>query len=352
LEQDIRYIAVNARLFNQPNSEIVRNSRVLVETLISYLNDRDYTNALELFRQLKTGPDSRLREYNNIKKCILTTNVSKKAIKLGTNPTLTRNTSMDHAWNWFEECATVLEEVMNEQSSSYFIAPGYEPLQDVFSTRDNLSAVKNKVRDRKYSSPLEVVNAVKTFMQACRNAIDNKRSPVFRSSLTVAASFESKMAPVVAKWQRMRHRHEDSEVPTSSAVAPCRPGRSGRLPNGYYRYLNNGTYMGQEPGPSSFPSTSSNRSANRTRNATGRNRIKRSDQSSASTSLSEQDLRTPEAKGRSLRNLSEQNGNNHRRVRLRRSVQRNVNYNENVGLSDGDDDEASNSSIRQVKRRR
>lgn len=37
LEQDIRYIAINARLFNQPNSEIVRNSRVLVETLIRYM---------------------------------------------------------------------------------------------------------------------------------------------------------------------------------------------------------------------------------------------------------------------------------------------------------------------------
>lgn len=37
LEQDIRYIAVNARLFNQPASQIVRNSRVLVETLIRYL---------------------------------------------------------------------------------------------------------------------------------------------------------------------------------------------------------------------------------------------------------------------------------------------------------------------------
>lgn len=51
-------------------------------------------------------------------------------------------------------------------------------LADVFSSYDDLLTVKEKVITRAYSSPLEVVNAVKTLMQACRNAVDNKRSPV------------------------------------------------------------------------------------------------------------------------------------------------------------------------------
>lgn len=37
MEQDIKYIAINASIFNEPKSTIVHNSRALVETLIRYL---------------------------------------------------------------------------------------------------------------------------------------------------------------------------------------------------------------------------------------------------------------------------------------------------------------------------
>lgn len=38
------------------------------------------------------------------------------------------------------------------------------------------------------------------------------------------------------------------ETELTSTAATLRSGRSSRLPNGYYRYLNNGMYMGQEQG--------------------------------------------------------------------------------------------------------
>lgn len=82
-----------------------------------------------------------------------------------------------------------------------------------------------------------------------------------------------------------------------------------------------------------------------------------SDLSSTSASFSEQDVRKArayETRNRDWQkhsNLSlEASGVNRIRVRLRRTVQRNVNYNEDVGFSD--DGEASNSSTRQAKKRR
>ncbi|KAM3715120.1 Bromodomain and WD repeat-containing protein, partial [Dirofilaria immitis] len=308
LEQDIRYIAINARLFNQPNSEIVRNSRVLVETLIRYLNDAQHTDAMHLFRILKAGQDSELKEYNNLKQCIKVaveemkeepSNITKKTKHRSRNSAMSPNSSVDLPSEWYIECVGVLQEVMSERTSTHFISSGGEWLADVFSAYDDLLTVKEKVVTRSYSSPLEVVNAVKTLMQACRNAVDNKRSPVFRDSLTCAASFDSKMAPVVAKWQRMRQsettltkedegrhlrdrpknshiyntrsRHEENEHgdqkngASTNAIIPVRSGRSGRMPSGYYRNLNNGIYITQEQDSSNLELSASisNQDSNR-----------------------------------------------------------------------------------------
>ncbi|CAG9530357.1 unnamed protein product [Cercopithifilaria johnstoni] len=290
LEQDIRYIAINARLFNQPNSEIVRNSRVLVETLIRYLNDAQYTDAMQLFRILKAGQDNELREYNNLKQCTKVTveemkeepsAVAKKTKHRSRSRAMSPISSVDLPSDWYIECVDVLQEVMAERTSTHFISSGGEWLADVFSSYDDLLTVKEKVITRAYSSPLDVVNAVKTLMQACRNAVDNKRSPVFRDSLACAASFDSKMAPVVVKWQRMRQsetpltaneaeghhlrdrlknshvyntrsRHEKRQFgdqkneASTSTITPVRSGRSGRMPSGYYRNLNNGIYIAQD----------------------------------------------------------------------------------------------------------
>ncbi|KAK6107108.1 WD domain G-beta repeat family protein [Brugia pahangi] len=314
LEQDIRYIAINARLFNQPNSEIVRNSRVVVETLIRYLNDAQYTDAMQLFRILKAGQDSELKEYNNLKQCTKVaveemkeepSTVAKKAKHRSRNNVMPPNPSVDLPSEWYIECVDVLQEVMSERTSTHFISSGGEWLADVFSSYDDLLTVKQKVITRTYNSPLEVVNAVKTLMQACRNAVDNKRSPVFRDSLACAASFDSKMAPVVAKWQRMRQseiplatndneghhlrnrprnshiyntrsRHEEKQHGdekngvTTSATTSYRSGRSGRMPSGYYRNLNNGIYMTHDQGPANLESFgwSSNQDSGRARKNT------------------------------------------------------------------------------------
>uniref|UniRef100_A0A915PM02 Bromo domain-containing protein n=1 Tax=Setaria digitata TaxID=48799 RepID=A0A915PM02_9BILA len=324
LEQDIRYIAINARLFNQPNSEIVRNSRVLVETLIRYLNDAQYTDAMQLFRMLKAGQDSELREYNNLKQCTKVTaeemkeepsTVIKKGKHRSRSSGMSPNPSVDLPPEWYIECVNVLDEVMSERTSTHFISSGNEWLADVFSSYDDLSTVKEKVISRVYNSPLEVVNAVKTLMQACRNAVDNKRSPVFRDSLTCAASFDSKMAPVVAKWQRMRQsentssstneheghhlrdrpknlhvyntrsfdfylhsvknssnlsRHEEKQhedqkngVSTNEVIKPGRSGRSGRMPSGSTSELFASTSNNQDSGRSRRSITEYNHARNR-----------------------------------------------------------------------------------------
>ncbi|VDK71960.1 unnamed protein product [Onchocerca ochengi] len=141
LEQDIRYIAINARLFNQPNSEIVRNSRVLVETLIRYLNGAQYTDAMQLFYVLKAGQDSELKEYSNLKQCIKVaveemkeepSTIAKKTKHRSRNSVMSPNPSVDLPPEWYTECVDVLQEVMSERTSTHFISSGSEGYYLIF----------------------------------------------------------------------------------------------------------------------------------------------------------------------------------------------------------------------------
>lgn len=96
-------------------------------------SDAQYTNAMQLFRDLKLGPDSELKEYNNVNQCMTAQieevkgeAVKSKKTKRRLRNDVAPNPSMDISSDWFEECVGVLEEVMSERTSAHFIGPGSE----------------------------------------------------------------------------------------------------------------------------------------------------------------------------------------------------------------------------------
>ncbi|VDM38223.1 unnamed protein product [Toxocara canis] len=282
-EQDIRYIAINASIFNEPRSVIVRNSRVLVETLIRYLRNAEYSDARALFDELKAAPESELVEYNRRQR-LHCPSAERRHFCSGAEGSggLTASTVADEVEpEWMTECIRVLCELFNENSASHFMDRSNnvrQALEGVYEEGcDDLQTIFRKTQNKCYSSPLEVKGEVEKLMQTCRSALDNKRSPVYRDSLTFSGLFNSKMAPILAKWQRMQQRAQspdeavdgggrhlrhrplrstrnlhvyntrsrnepETRENSSSMVTSASYGRASRLPTGYYRDLNNGLY--------------------------------------------------------------------------------------------------------------
>lgn len=98
-------------------------------------SDPQYTDAMQLFRVLKAGQDSELKEYNNLKRCTKValeemkeepSTVVKKAKHRSRSSVMSPNPSVDLPSEWYIECVDVLQEVMSERTSTHFISSGGE----------------------------------------------------------------------------------------------------------------------------------------------------------------------------------------------------------------------------------
>lgn len=90
---------------------------------------------MELFRVLKAGQDSELREYNNLKQYVKVTveemkkepsSVAKKTKHRSRGSAISPISSVDLPSEWYVECVDVLQEVMAERTSAHFISSGNE----------------------------------------------------------------------------------------------------------------------------------------------------------------------------------------------------------------------------------
>lgn len=90
---------------------------------------------MQLFRILKAGQDTELKEYNNLKQCTKVaveemkeepSTVAKKAKHRSRSNVMPPNPSVDLPSEWYIECVDVLQEVMSERTSTHFISSGGE----------------------------------------------------------------------------------------------------------------------------------------------------------------------------------------------------------------------------------
>lgn len=262
MEQDIRYIAINANIFNVSGSPIVRNSRVLVETLIRYIRDNTYADVKALFTTLKEGPDHELIEHNR-RQCV---RVPIRQPQVGTSAShrysnhdeVLSNGTTEHEPEWILECERVIYELLQDHSARHFVYGGSDVIAAAIEDGCvDLNSVVSAIERRTYKSPFEINETVEKLMQTCRNALDNKRSPIYRDSLTFSALFGSKMAPILAKWQRMQQQQGISNEnmiseEKSSSGGHCLRRRSGKFAHTY----NTRSRNDEEDKETSTPSTS------------------------------------------------------------------------------------------------
>lgn len=90
---------------------------------------------MELFRILKAGQDSELKEYNNFKQYTKVaieemkeepSTVTKRAKHRSRSGAMSPNPSGDLPFEWYIECVDVLQEVMSERTSTHFVSSGGE----------------------------------------------------------------------------------------------------------------------------------------------------------------------------------------------------------------------------------
>ncbi|KAJ1363311.1 Bromodomain and WD repeat-containing protein 3 [Parelaphostrongylus tenuis] len=201
LHQDIRHIAIAAEQFNEPTSAIVRNSRVVVETLIRFSRDLLLDDVVNLYDTLFDMPSDQIVEYckkdlpqfefvGELHKQLAETNSAESPVEPG----------------WKTDCRTILRSVMADPCASHFLkadAATNEDLAAALQQTCDLTSLEEALERGDIDQPATLLHNVERMVHACKTSIDDKRSPIYRDSLALGSLFAERMRGVLSQFERI-----------------------------------------------------------------------------------------------------------------------------------------------------
>ncbi|CAI4222186.1 unnamed protein product [Auanema sp. JU1783] len=208
LQHDIRFIALAAEQFNEPDSIIVQNSRILVETLIMFSNDRSISaDQLDtLFDSLFDLPFEQITEYKKWHK----NNIDSELVQLATKmQNQEESSSQSREPGWIGDALVAMDFVMAHPCAAHFLSADQCSDLDVASAlRENgdLQIIRQIIQN--LPDPQSVVEKVKELVDACQNAINDNRSRIYHSTVQLMHLTEEKMKPIITQFNQFLLTYE------------------------------------------------------------------------------------------------------------------------------------------------
>lgn len=201
LHQDIRQIAIAAEQFNEPTSAIVRNSRVVVETLIRFSRDLLIDDVVNLYDTLFDVPSDQILEYckKDLPKFALDGELLKQLAE--SNPA---ESPVEPGWK--TDSRAILRSVMADPCAAHFLkadAASNEDLASALQQTCDLTSLEEALERGDIDQPATLLHNVEKMVHACKTSIDDKRSPIYRDSLALGSLFAERMRGVLSQFERI-----------------------------------------------------------------------------------------------------------------------------------------------------
>uniref|UniRef100_A0A1I7WT84 Bromo domain-containing protein n=1 Tax=Heterorhabditis bacteriophora TaxID=37862 RepID=A0A1I7WT84_HETBA len=210
LHQDIRCIAVAAEQFNEPDSVIVRNARVLVEALILFSH---YDSLFDV--PPEEIVEYRRRQWTRIDADLLNMAASQSSVEQSVPRP-----------GWVRDCKGILQLVMRDPCAAHFLkadtADEVFELAAALEQSCDLSSLVDMLDRGEMSTPHEVAQRVEQMVHACRNCIDDKRNPFER----IWNNLDLGGRELRKRQKRERHKAYNTRSCDNQQTSRCLPSTS------------------------------------------------------------------------------------------------------------------------------
>uniref|UniRef100_A0A7N6A0N6 Bromo domain-containing protein n=1 Tax=Anabas testudineus TaxID=64144 RepID=A0A7N6A0N6_ANATE len=203
---DARYIAHNARTFNEPRSKIAHSAKIITNVLQKFVNNPSCTDIMEIYNAVEEMDDDeevRFRRYD----------------------------LRDNRDSWKEQCKNLLNYIFECEDSEPFRQPvdpqNYPDYHDIIDTPMDFGTVKRTLEEDHYENPIELCKDTRLIFANAKAYTPNKRSKIYSMTLRLSAFFEEQIRTVISEYKtavkssdrlRRSQSHKRAAVKTQEKV--------------------------------------------------------------------------------------------------------------------------------------
>uniref|UniRef100_A0A673CB81 Bromodomain and WD repeat domain containing 1 n=1 Tax=Sphaeramia orbicularis TaxID=375764 RepID=A0A673CB81_9TELE len=216
---DARYIAYNARTFNEPRSKIAHSSKIITNVLQKFV--KNYQEAVTIHCKY---------EY-----CLQEEDTEAPGTSTGHR---LRQVLPDRD-SWKEQCKNLLNYIFECEDSEPFRQPvdpqNYPDYHGIIDTPMDFGTVKRTLEEDHYENPTELCKDTRLIFANAKAYTPNKRSKIYSMTLRLSAFFEEQIRTIISEYktaiksserlrrsQRFRKKMQQQDQPgTASQKRPA-----------------------------------------------------------------------------------------------------------------------------------
>uniref|UniRef100_A0A671UTA5 Bromodomain and WD repeat domain containing 1 n=1 Tax=Sparus aurata TaxID=8175 RepID=A0A671UTA5_SPAAU len=220
---DVRYIAHNARTFNEPRSKIAHSAKIITNVLQKFVNNPACTDIMEIYNAVEEMDDD---DEVSLADLLYLFDLSCPAVKL-LHLSLNRDA-------WKEQCKTLINYIFECEDSEPFRQPvdpqNYPDYHDIIDTPMDFGSVRRKLGNDGYENPIELCKDTRLIFANAKAYTPNKRSKIYSMTLRLSAFFEEQIRTIASEYktavkssdrlrrsQRFRKKMQQQDQPSASS---------------------------------------------------------------------------------------------------------------------------------------
>uniref|UniRef100_A0A671USR1 Bromodomain and WD repeat domain containing 1 n=1 Tax=Sparus aurata TaxID=8175 RepID=A0A671USR1_SPAAU len=195
---DVRYIAHNARTFNEPRSKIAHSAKIITNVLQKFVNNPACTDIMEIYNAVEEMDDD---DEVSLADLLYLFDLSCPAVKL-LHLSLKVLPDRDA---WKEQCKTLINYIFECEDSEPFRQPvdpqNYPDYHDIIDTPMDFGSVRRKLGNDGYENPIELCKDTRLIFANAKAYTPNKRSKIYSMTLRLSAFFEEQIRTIASEYK-------------------------------------------------------------------------------------------------------------------------------------------------------
>uniref|UniRef100_A0A131YZQ4 Bromodomain and WD repeat domain containing protein 1/3 n=1 Tax=Rhipicephalus appendiculatus TaxID=34631 RepID=A0A131YZQ4_RHIAP len=216
---DVKFLEINAKKFNEPNSKIVQKAMLLAKLLLQFINNQSCQDPIKLYQQLVDDAADKSHSSSAEED----DSVSTDAEVNGTGPSSSsvkrkKTTSSSRpqkrrapgaapltSVTWKGQCQELLSFIFQCEDSTPFRQPvdsaAYPDYANIIDTPMDLGTVRDRLTRDLYPSPVEFCKDMRLIFANSRNYNTNKKSRIYSMTIRMSALFEERIRQITSDWR-------------------------------------------------------------------------------------------------------------------------------------------------------
>ncbi|XP_028428094.1 bromodomain and WD repeat-containing protein 3 isoform X2 [Perca flavescens] len=192
---DARYIAHNARTFNEPRSKIAHSAKMITNVLQKFVNNPSCTDIMEIYNAVEEMDDD---EEEDTEAPGTSSGHRLRQLQRSVEVVPDRDA-------WKQQCRYLLNYIFECEDSEPFRQPvdpqNYPDYHDIIDTPMDFGTVKRTLEEDRYENPIELCKDTRLIFANAKAYTPNKRSKIYSMTLRLSAFFEEQIRAIISQYK-------------------------------------------------------------------------------------------------------------------------------------------------------